>query len=116
MILDILAENNISIDLINIFPNEQIFTIDEICIAKLKEIVEALNLNCTYSDRCTKVALIGNGIKGVPGVMAKIIKVLKNNNIEVLQTSDSHTTIWCLVHSSDAKKALNIIHDTFMVN
>ena len=48
--------------------------------------------------------------------MAKIIKVLKNNNIEVLQTSDSHTTIWCLVHSSDAKKALNIIHDTFMVN
>ena len=74
-ILDILAENNISIDLINIFPNEQIFTIDEICIAKLKEIVEALNLNCTYSDRCTKVALIGNGIKGVPGVMAKIIKV-----------------------------------------
>ncbi|WP_462392192.1 aspartate kinase [Clostridium cadaveris] len=115
-ILDILAENNISIDLINIFPNEQIFTIDEICIAKLKEIVEALKLNCTYSDRCTKVALIGNGIKGVPGVMAKIIKVLKNNNIEVLQTSDSHTTIWCLVHSSDAKKALNIIHDTFMVN
>lgn len=115
-ILDILAENNISIDLINIFPNEQIFTIDEICIGKLKEIVEALNLNCTYSDRCTKVALIGNGIKGVPGVMAKIIKVLKNNNIEVLQTSDSHTTIWCLVHSSDAKKALNIIHDTFMVN
>lgn len=115
-ILDILAENDISIDLINIFPKEQVFTIDEACIEKLKEIVKTLNLNCTYSDKCTKVSLIGNGIKGVPGVMAKILKVLKSNNIEVLQTSDSHTTIWCLVHSSDSKKALNIIHDTFMVN
>lgn len=115
-ILDILAENNISIDLINIFPNEQIFTIDGVCIEKLKEIVEELDLKCIYSDKCTKISLIGTGMTGVPGVMAKIIKVLKTNNIEVLQTSDSHTTIWCLVHSSDAKKALNIIHDAFMVS
>ena len=33
---------------------------------------------------------------GVPGIMAKVINTLSENNIEVLQTADSHMTIWCL--------------------
>ena len=38
-------------------------------------------------------------MKGIPGVMAKIIKALSRENIEVLQTADSHMTIWCLVET-----------------
>ena len=33
---------------------------------------------------------------GVPGIMARIINSVANNNIEVLQTADSNMTIWCL--------------------
>lgn len=52
-------------------------------------------------------------MKGIPGVMAKIIKALSENNIEVLQTADSHMTIWCLVHSENEKEAINVLHKTF---
>jgi aspartate kinase len=52
-------------------------------------------------------------MKGIPGVMAKIIKALSDNNIEVLQTADSHMTIWCLVHSKNEKEAINVLHNAF---
>lgn len=38
-------------------------------------------------------------MRGIPGVMAKIVGALDQENIEVLQTADSHMTIWCLVES-----------------
>ena len=55
-------------------------------------------------------------MKGMPGVMAKIIKALSDSNIEVLQTADSHMTIWCLVHSENAKEAINVLHKTFKLS
>lgn len=55
-------------------------------------------------------------MKGIPGVMAKIIKSLSDNKIEVLQTADSHMTIWCLVHSKDAINAINILHKAFSIS
>ena len=55
-------------------------------------------------------------MKGIPGVMAKIIKSLNDSKIEVLQTADSHMTIWCLVHSKDAINAINILHKSFSIS
>ena len=52
-------------------------------------------------------------MKGIPGVMAKIYKALNDENIEVLQTADSHMTIWCLVKESELNKAINTLHKTF---
>ena len=67
----------------------------------------------TIIKNCSKVAVIGNGMRGTPGVMAKILKVLRQNNIKVLQTADSHTTIWCLINGEDTVKAINALHDSF---
>jgi len=115
-ILDILAENKISIDLINVFPKESIFTIGRTDLAKFNEVIRFLNLKHTYEENCSKIALIGNKIAGKPGVMAKIIKTLRNENIHVLQTADSHETIWCLVKTDVANKAVNALHDEFCIN
>lgn len=52
-------------------------------------------------------------MNGRPGVMAKIIKSLITANVEVLQTADSNMTIWCLIHSDNTKKAINVLHKTF---
>ena len=104
-----------SLDLINIFPDKQIFTINKTD----KEIVETLlskdNFKYSIIEECSKVAVVGSGMKGTPGVMARIIKSLNENNIEVLQTADSHMTIWCLVNSKDAVNAINILHKAFSV-
>ncbi len=108
-----LAENSISIDLINIFPDKMVFTIDEKDVGKAEEIFK----NCQYKygiiHNCSKVSIIGNGMRGVPGVMSRIIRALVKNGVKVLQTSDSHTTISCLVHGDDTIKAVMALHDEF---
>jgi aspartate kinase len=47
--------------------------------------------------------------------MARILKVLYKEDIEVLQTADSHTTIWCLVKGSETRKAINALHKEFLL-
>jgi aspartate kinase len=115
-ILDILAENKISIDLINVFPSESIFTIDKSDFSKFYNIVKSLDLNYTYEEDCSKISLIGNRMAGKPGVMAKIIKTLRNEKIDVLQTADSHETIWCLVKTNLVNNAINALHSEFCCN
>ena len=108
-----LSNNNISIDLINVFPKESIFTIDGDKLDKLDLILKHLNIVYSYEEHCSKIAVIGSRMRGIPGVMAKILKALAAEKIEVLQTADSHTTIWCLVKSSFAKMAINTLHSEF---
>lgn len=115
-VLDLVAANKISLDLINIFPREQIFTISEKNKDKLEGILKTHNLKYTIVENCSTVVVIGSRMKGMPGVMAKIIKALSDSNIEVLQTADSHMTIWCLVHSENAKEAINVLHKTFKLS
>lgn len=115
-ILELVAANKISLDLINIFPREQIFTISEKDKEKLEGILKTHKLKYTLVENCSTVVVIGARMKGIPGVMAKIIKALSDSNIEVLQTADSHMTIWCLVHSENAKEAINVLHRTFKLS
>jgi aspartate kinase len=112
-ILDLAAANKISLDLINIFPTEQIFTINQSDKDVLMSVLDNAKLKYNIIENCSKVAVIGSKMKGIPGVMAKIIKALSDNCIEVLQTADSHMTIWCLVHSKNEKEAINVLHKTF---
>lgn len=115
-ILDELANNLISIDLINVFPKEKVFTIDESDLDSFKIVMENLGLKYSLISDCTKIAVIGSGMRGIPGVMAKILKILSRENIQVLQTADSHTTIWCLVESRMEDKAINALHSGFNLN
>lgn len=112
-IFEILANNNISIDLINVFPNESIFTIDGQKRETFRHILKNLNLIYTFEENCSKISLIGNAMRGVPGVMARILKTLSNQKIEVLQTADSHNTIWCLVKSEFVNSAIKALHNEF---
>jgi aspartate kinase len=80
---------------------------------KFEQIMQSLKLKYTYISNCSKIALIGSRIRGVPGVMARILKALTKANVEVLQTADSHTTIWCLVEANYTQKAIYALHKEF---
>lgn len=112
-LLEEIANNRISIDLINIFPKEKVFTIDKKDLKAFTDLMEKLEIAYSLIEDCSKISVIGSRIRGVPGVMAKIIKALESEGITVLQTADSHTTIWCLVKSSDAEKAIVALHQDF---
>lgn len=112
-LLDILANNKISLDLINIFPSEQIFTIDGDDKKKLDIILNEAGIKFTTIEDCSTIAIVGAGMTGVPGIMAKVINTLSEYNIEVLQTADSHMTIWCLIRSDKVREAINLLHKVF---
>jgi aspartate kinase len=112
-LFDILAENLISIDLINVFPKEKIFTIDEKDFIKFENLIKEFNMVYSFVKNCSKLSIIGSKMRGIPGVMARILKSLTRENIEVLQTADSHMTIWCLVETGYAEKAINALHREF---
>ncbi len=65
------------------------------------------------TESCAKVSAVGAGIMGVPGVTSKIVSALSDKGIPILQSADSHTTIWVLVHEKDMVTAVNAPHEVF---
>lgn len=112
-IFHILAENEISIDLISVFVNDKIFTISEVDLDKFKNIATNYEIDYQYTENCSKISIIGSKMRGIPGVMSRILRALEEGNIDILQTADSHTTIWCLVESNKVKDAINLLHNEF---
>lgn len=112
-LLELLAKNHISLDLINIFPEHQMFTIDATEKDKLSEIMSKAEIKYTIIENCSTVAIVGAGMNGVPGVMARIINTLISNNIEILQTTDSNMTIWCLIDTKNVSEAVRLLHSEF---
>lgn len=113
LLFNTIAAEGISIDMINVNPDFKVFIIEEINIEKLEKILYKYGYNYELKTSCSKVTIIGNKMRGVPGVMAKAISALAKQNIEVLQTSDSHTTISCLVETVNANAAVNALHQEF---
>ncbi|MBC1978017.1 aspartate kinase [Listeria marthii] len=109
----ILADAGISLDFINISTQSVIFTVPEEKSHVVKQLLEEENLQTTVREACAKVSIVGAGITGVPGVTARIVGALSEKNIPILQSADSHTTIWVLVREEDLISAVNALHDVF---
>lgn len=112
-LFSIIASEGISIDMINVNPDFKLFIIEDSNKEKLEKVLERHGYNYELKSDCSKVTIIGNKMRGIPGVMAKAISALASKNIEVLQTSDSHTTISCLIESSYTNEAVNALHKEF---
>jgi aspartate kinase len=72
---------------------------------------EGFEVNLTLP--CAKVSLVGSDMADRPGVVAQLVEALKDANIEILQTGDSHITISCLVKSQDMERAIQVLHHKF---
>lgn len=112
-VFELLAGKSINIDLVNVFPGQEIFTVDSVDTADVEDILKQLCMEYRIINNCSKVSLIGNTMKGMSEVMSKLLRTLESNNVNVLQTANSHTAIWCLIREADNKKALNELHNAF---
>ncbi|MBU5267745.1 aspartate kinase [Virgibacillus proomii] len=108
-----MAEAGISVDFITISPTGVIYTVPDIYTEKAVHILETLGFHPEITENCAKVSAVGAGMTGVPGVAAKIVQALTDANVQILQSADSHTTIWVLVHEKDLKMAVNALHEVF---
>ncbi|MBR3121527.1 aspartate kinase [Oceanobacillus profundus] len=108
-----MAEAGISVDFINISPTGVVYTVPEALTEKAVHILEVLGFYPEVTEGCAKVSAVGAGMTGVPGVASKIVQALTNSGVQILQSADSHTTIWVLVHQVDLITAVNALHDVF---
>ena len=90
-----------------------IFTVLQEVAERAREILENLGLSVVTESDCAKVAIVGAAITGIPGVMAKVVEALTVNGIEILQSGDSYTNIWCLVKRDQMEQAVKALHDKF---
>ena len=114
--LGALAEHGISIDLITLMPEVLAFTVQEEAVKDAANLLSKLGYQVHISDACAKVSIIGAGMRGRPGVMARVVKALHEAGVEILQTADSHTTISCLVARAQMQRALAALHDEFQLS
>lgn len=108
-----MAENSISVDFINVTPSGVVYTVFDDDSDKAVHVLEQLDLRPDVLTGCAKVSVIGGGINGVPGIMAKIVEALTEQNVQILQSADSNTTIWVLVNQDDMVAALRALHTKF---
>ncbi|USB32039.1 aspartate kinase [Paenibacillus sp. YPG26] len=108
-----MAENAISVDFINVTPAGVVYTVFDNDSVKAAAVLEELGFEPQIVNGCAKVSVIGGGINGVPGIMAKIVEALSEHNIQILQSADSNTTIWVLVNKEDMVQALRALHAKF---
>ena len=108
-----MAENAISVDFISVTPTGVAYTVFDRDSAKAEAVLHSMNLSPSILTGCAKVSVIGGGINGVPGIMAKIVEALTEQNIQNLQSADSNTTIWVLVNKEDMVQSLRALHTKF---
>jgi aspartate kinase len=110
-----MAQNKISVDFINISPNGVVYTVTDEMSHKAIQILKSIGHEPVIERHCAKVSVVGAGMAGVPGVTSKIVTALSEKGIRILQSADSHTTIWVLVKQDDLVLAVNALHDAFQL-
>lgn len=108
-----LALADISVDFINVHPEAVFFTVNNSVAAKAVQVLENMEVDPAVLPDCAKVAAVGAGMTGVPGVMAKIVEALAREDVQILQSADSYTTIWVLVKMDDMEKSIRALHRQF---
>ena len=124
-IFSVLAENNITVDMIvqsvrnsNDDKTDIIFTIDDADLSDAKRVLDAMRdegkvEEVIYDDDTAKVSVVGAGMLGRPGVAARMFGALGRAgvNIDIVRTSE--ISISCLILRKDLDKAVQAIHDEF---
>ncbi|NRF91243.1 aspartate kinase [Paenibacillus frigoriresistens] len=111
-----MALHQISVDFINVNPSGVVYTVFDHESERALKLLRDQGYDPKAVSGCAKVSVIGGGMNGVPGIMAHIVEALTVEDIRILQSADSNTTIWVLVHGVDMIKSVRALHHKFNLN
>ncbi len=112
-VFSLMANHDISVDFISVTPDHIAYTVRNSEAEQAVSILREAGYQPYVVPDCAKVSVVGAGIAGVPGIMARIVAAIVQEHIEILQSSDSHTTIWCLVRQKEMETAVRALHKAF---
>jgi aspartate kinase len=82
-------------------------------LEELKNSLGAKEVVC--DDNVSKISIVGAGMQSNPGVAAKMFEALGSANINIQMISTSEIKISVLLHLNDSERAVNAIHDAFII-
>ena len=118
-----LAEERINVDMIiqsqkRNGVNDISFTIGQDDFSKavklvdnIKEVINAGGF--IFEENVAKVSIVGAGMITNPGVAADMFDALAEAGINIEMISTSEIKVSCVVRASDAKRAVQVLHDKF---
>jgi aspartate kinase len=123
-ILSRLAEHSVSVDLVNFADRPDGRRQLQLTIEDAELLGEAQALcrdalaefggeEMTTEEDLSRVALVGSGMHGTPGVYARAFQVLVDAGIDVLALSTSSISITFLVRARDEDRTLQLLHQAF---
>jgi aspartate kinase len=108
-----MADGGVSLDMFTPIEGILAFSVDTPCADAASDILGSLDLDFERRDGLAKVTLVGAGMHGIPGVMARVAESLSAAGIEMLQSADSHYTISVLVDAKHLRRAVESLHTEF---
>lgn len=108
-----MADAAVSLDMFTPSAATLVFTLPEADVDRASEVLLSLGMAHEVRGGLAKITLVGAGMHGVPGVMARVAESLAEAGVNVLQVADSHTTISVLIAADEADRAVGALHDGF---
>ncbi len=108
-----MADADVSLDMFTPVGETLVFSVPSGVLDSACEVLGSLGLTYQVQADLTKVTLVGAGMHGVPGVMARIAESLDRAGVTVVQTADSHTTISVLIPAEESAHAVSALHAAF---
>ncbi len=107
------AESDVSVDMINVNNAGIFFIIDSEHLETIRRVFGGLNMALRVRAHCAKISIVGAGMRGVSGVMYRVVQALSGAGVEIIHSTDSNITISVLVPEEDVARAEQAIHDYF---
>jgi aspartate kinase len=108
-----MADAGVSLDMFTPVGDSLVFTVRESVLDHAAEVIHNLALLHQSHRGLAKVTLVGAGMHGVPGVMARIAESLTAAGVDIYQAADSHTTISVLIPAEQTEIAVAALHNGF---
>lgn len=112
----VIAERGISVDFINVRPDSITFIVDTDQVERARQALDSWDYKYEISNEFCKVTVVGGGMTGQPGIMAKVVGALIGEAIPIYQSTDSLSTISLLIKERDVNRAMQSLHRAFKLN
>ena len=93
-------------------PREDLDKVEQILTDMVKKLPAE---NFAIGDTVAKVSVVGAGMISHPGVAATMFRVLYNEGINISMITTSEIKISCIIDESQVKRAVNALHDAFII-
>ena len=111
-----MADKGISIDQVSINQAGVSFVVQGDSAHAVRTLLGDLNLAVRVREGCSKISVVGSGMRGTPGVVLQVVTALSNADVEIIHCTDSNITISILVPEADVERAEAAVHEYFGLN